>query len=177
MSNQRLPGNYRWMFKVETVDEMWHKLLTEGDPMSNRFRRIFGLIPTNPRCAACYAPFAGIGGAIAHLGLFISRPSTKNPRFCTACDAFNVKFPGGAGIHTGPAWVGSIAGASGATADFTALGDHVNIAARLASKAGAGEVLISEAAYHAAQLKDEGLEKRDLELKGRNELVSVRVLK
>ena len=51
--------------------------------------------------------------------------------------------PVGVGIHTGIAWVGSIVGASGAGSDFTALGDNVNIAARLASKAGVGEVLIS----------------------------------
>jgi adenylate cyclase len=79
-------------------------------------------------------------------------------------------------VHTGAAWVGSIVGASGAGADFTALGDNVNIAARLASKAGAGEVLISEATYSAARIEDKYLEKRDLELKGKSELVSVRVL-
>ena len=84
--------------------------------------------------------------------------------------------PVGVGVHTGTAWVGSIAGASGAAADFTALGDNVNIAARLASKAGPGEVLISEATYNAARIETEGLEKRDLELKGKSELVSVRVL-
>lgn len=74
------------------------------------------------------------------------------------------------------AWVGSIAGASGAAADFTALGDNVNIAARLGSKAGQGEVLISEATYNAGRMETEGLEKRELELKGKSELVSVRVL-
>ena len=84
--------------------------------------------------------------------------------------------PVGVGIHTGTAWVGSIVGASGAGADFTALGDNVNIAARLASRAGAGEVLISEATYDAARMENESLEKRDLELKGKSELVRVRVL-
>jgi len=52
----------------------------------------------------------------------------------------------------------------------------VNIAARLASKAGPGEVLISEATCNAARMENEGLEKRDLELKGKSELVSIRVL-
>ena len=84
--------------------------------------------------------------------------------------------PVGVGVHTGTAWVGSIAGASGAAADFTALGDNVNITARLASKAGAGEVLVSEATCDAARIDTGGLEKRDLELKGKSELVSVRVL-
>jgi adenylate cyclase len=84
--------------------------------------------------------------------------------------------PVGVGIHTGMAWVGSIAGASGAAADFTALGDSVNIAARLASQAGQGEILASEATCHAARIKTGGLEKRDLDLKGKSESVSVRVL-
>jgi adenylate cyclase len=84
--------------------------------------------------------------------------------------------PVGVGVHTGIAWVGSIAGASGSAADFTALGDNVNIAARLASNAGMGEVLISEDTYEAARIKREGLEKRELELKGKSESTTVRVL-
>jgi adenylate cyclase len=84
--------------------------------------------------------------------------------------------PIGVGVHTGIAWVGSIVGASGAGADFTALGDHVNIAARLASKAGAGEVLISEATYHSSGLDLGELEHRQLELKGKSEPTGVRVL-
>jgi adenylate cyclase len=84
--------------------------------------------------------------------------------------------PIGVGVHTGLAWVGSIAGASGAAADFTALGDNVNIAARLASKAGSGEVLVSEATWAAARIENNDLEKRDLELKGKTSVVSVRVL-
>jgi len=85
--------------------------------------------------------------------------------------------PVGVGIHTGSAWVGSIVGASGAGADFTALGDNVNIAARLASKAGAGEVLISDAAYTASGLNLGELEQRQLELKGKSEPTGVRVLR
>lgn len=36
--------------------------------------------------------------------------------------------------------------------DFTVLGDNVNVTARLASLAGPGEILISDAAYTAAGL-------------------------
>jgi adenylate cyclase len=85
--------------------------------------------------------------------------------------------PIGVGVHIGMAWVGSIVGASGAGADFTALGDNVNIAARLASKAGAGEVLISNAAYTASGLDLGGLEQRQLELKGKSDPTGVRVLR
>ena len=82
----------------------------------------------------------------------------------------------GVGIHTGTAWVGSIAGASGAAADFIALGDNVNVAARLAFNAAGGEVVISDATYSAAKMANQDLERRELELKGKSELVSVRVL-
>ncbi len=61
--------------------------------------------------------------------------------------------------------------------DITALGDAVNIAARLASQAQAGEVLVSEAARLAAGLRGESLEERQLALKGRSENVPVRVLR
>ncbi len=84
--------------------------------------------------------------------------------------------PVGVGIHTGTAWVGSIVGARGAAADFTALGDNVNIAARLASNAGPGEVLISESTYKNAQISNISLEKRTLELKGKSEKFVVRVM-
>jgi len=274
MPNQPLPTRYRWLFRVNSVDEMWHKLLSEGDPLRRRFRHINALTPSNPRCVSCYVPFGGIGGALGRIGIMGGRQSTKNPRYCTACDAFHTKYPGGAeiemtmlfvdvrgstaiaekmnpaefsrlmnrfyettidilihadafidklvgdevtahffpgysgkeharkavetgqallrvtghgepdgpwvpvgvGIHTGIAWVGSIVGASGAGSDFTALGDNVNIAARLASKAGVGEVLISDATSNAAQINTEGLEKRELELKGKSEPFTAIVL-
>jgi adenylate cyclase len=85
--------------------------------------------------------------------------------------------PVGVGIHTGPAWVGSIVGASGKASDFTALGDNVNIAARLASAAGPGEILASQAALDAARIDNQGLEERQLELKGKSEPVRVCVLR
>jgi adenylate cyclase len=84
--------------------------------------------------------------------------------------------PVGVGVHTGTAWVGSIVGASGTGSGFTALGDNVNIAARLASNAGVGEVLISDATSKAAQMNTEGLEKRELELNGKSETVTEIVL-
>ena len=82
--------------------------------------------------------------------------------------------PVGVGIHTGTAFVGT-AGSVGVV-DVTALGDAMNTTARLASQAGAGEILVSEAACAAAGLETAGLEGRRLELKGRSEPVSVRVL-
>jgi adenylate cyclase len=73
--------------------------------------------------------------------------------------------PVGIGIHTGNAFVGSV-GSSGVS-DITALGDDVNLTARLASVAATGEILITEATRAAAGMPTEGLEARRLELKGR----------
>jgi adenylate cyclase len=84
--------------------------------------------------------------------------------------------PVGIGVHTGPAFVG-VVGDESSTADFTALGDNVNIAARLASEAGPGEILISEAAYSAAKLNLGDLERRQMELKGKSERIDVHILR
>lgn len=83
--------------------------------------------------------------------------------------------PVGIGIHTGTAFVG-VVGTEESTADFTALGDNVNVTARLASNAGAGEILISEAAYTASGLSLGELKRRQMELKGKSEPIGVHVL-
>jgi adenylate cyclase len=85
--------------------------------------------------------------------------------------------PVGVGVHTGLAYVGIVGGDGGNPSDFTALGDNVNITARLASQAGVGEILISEASYAAAGLDLGELELRQLEMKGKGEPFSVRVLR
>jgi adenylate cyclase len=83
--------------------------------------------------------------------------------------------PAGAGVHTGVAYVGSV-GSDSTVADFTALGDAVNVTARLTSLAAAGEVLISDAAYAASGVDLGELERRELSVKGRDGALAVRVL-
>jgi adenylate cyclase len=83
--------------------------------------------------------------------------------------------PVGAGVHTGVAYVGAVG--SETVADFTALGDAVNVTARLASLAGAGEALISEAASTASGTDLRDLERRKLSLKGRDATLAVRVVR
>jgi adenylate cyclase len=63
--------------------------------------------------------------------------------------------------------VGSVG--EGDARDFTALGDTVYTAARLTSLAGAGEILISAEAAAAGGLETAGLERRTLELRGRDQ--------
>jgi adenylate cyclase len=81
--------------------------------------------------------------------------------------------PIGVGIHTGLAFVGVVGGSENHPTDFTALGDNVNITARLASQAGAGEILITDAAYTAAGLDLGNLEHQQLEVKGKEEPIGV----
>ncbi len=49
----------------------------------------------------------------------------------------------GAGVNTGPAYVG-VVGDQGNYRDFTALGEEVNLASRLAQAAASGEILVSQ---------------------------------
>jgi adenylate cyclase len=72
--------------------------------------------------------------------------------------------PLGAGVHTGPAFVGVVSSSN--TSDFTALGDPVNIAAHLASQAAIGEILVTDRSAEQAGLEAGGLEHRHLSLKG-----------
>ena len=79
----------------------------------------------------------------------------------------------GAGVHSGPAYVGALG--SDDRLDFTALGDTVNVAARLGAAAGAGELLVSDAAWRAAGRADTAA-RRVLTLTGREEPLEVVVL-
>jgi adenylate cyclase len=252
-----------------TLEEEWYKMLTEGEPVPRHIYHLLGLLPSDPRCKLCAAPFKGLGGFLMHL---LGRDQSRyNPRFCEKCKVF--EHPGGAevsltmlfadvrgstqlaeqmsarefsrlinrfyatashvliqtdamvdrlmgdeaiglyipgfagpehpkkaieaardllrltghrdpngpwlpvgvGVHTGQAFVG-VVGDESSTADFTALGDNVNITARLASEAGPGEILISEAAYSAANLNLGKLERRQLALRGKSEPIGVYVL-
>ena len=75
------------------------------------------------------------------------------------------------GIHTGVAFAGTVG--EGDAVDFTALGDTVNAAARIAGMAAAGELLVSETTAEAAGLDTSSLERRTLELRGREQPVDV----
>lgn len=253
-----------------TVEEQWYKMLTESETVNHRLYHLYGLLPSDPRCKLCAAPFKGIGGFVMRL---LGRDQSKyNPRFCIPCETF--EHPGGAeivltmlfadvrgstalaeqmsalefsrlinrfytaathilirsdamvdrlmgdeaiglfipafsgpehprraveaaqellkqtghrdpkgpwlpvgiGVHTGPAYVG-VVGGEDSPMDFTALGDSVNTTARLASQAGAGEILVSDATCAAAGLDTERLEHRQLELKGKSEPFGVHVLR
>jgi adenylate cyclase len=78
----------------------------------------------------------------------------------------------GAGVHTGKAYLGAV-GAGHSLSVITVLGDAANTAARLASKAGPGEILLSNSSIQAGAPADIG-ESHDVELRGRSEPLPVR---
>ncbi|HEY3072210.1 MAG TPA: adenylate/guanylate cyclase domain-containing protein [Candidatus Limnocylindrales bacterium] len=82
--------------------------------------------------------------------------------------------PVGAGVTTGVAYVGAVG--SGDQPEITALGDVVNTAARLASAAGPGELLVTLPAARFGGVAPDDHEQRTLHLKGKAEPVEVLVV-
>jgi class 3 adenylate cyclase len=101
----------------------------------------------------------------------IARSVERRNAHLTSTGEAGVPISIGIGIHTGVVVVGNIG--SDRRADFTAIGDAVNVAHRLEKLARPGEILISEAvqrqARGAARLRFEG----ERQLSGREEPVHV----
>jgi adenylate cyclase len=77
----------------------------------------------------------------------------------------------GIGIHSGPAYVGTV-GSGESVNEIAVLGTDANLTARLSSEAAQGEILISQEGYNRAELTGEGMERREFKLKGINNPVA-----
>ena len=253
----------------DNINQMWHDwFMTDAFAVEKRLYRFFRILPHDPRCMLCRAPFHGFGGMAVRV-LYGRKPSNLNPHFCNVCEDFAKKFPGGAevemsmlfadvrgsttlseqmtvtdfrelinrffvesskiitreyglleklagdavaafwgagfagqdyvtktiraaqeiqkvmegqkipvgiGVHSGVAYFGAM-GSAEALVNISAIGDEVNTAARLASKAAAGEIIVSEKTLAQAGISGGGLESRSLELKGISQPVTVRVMR
>jgi adenylate cyclase len=252
---------------VDVGNVWWFWFNTNAFAVDKRLRHIQRVLPHDPRCKFCNAPFEGIGGALMRV-LFGKQRSALNPRYCNLCERASQEFPGGTevpmsmlfidvrgstalsekmtptefsqlinrfytettkviinedglveklagdsvaafwgagfagpdyvrrtidaaqnllrvmkrqnipvgiGVHAGIAYFGAMGTAEGLT-EISAIGDEVNLAARLASKAAAGEIIVSEQALSQAGMEGSGLEARSLELKGISQPINVRVL-
>jgi adenylate cyclase len=253
---------------VDVGNVWWFWFTTNAFAVDKRLRHFQRVLPRDPRCKFCNAPFQGIGGALMRV-LFRKQRSTLNPRYCNLCDIASREFPGGAevpmsmlfidvrgstalsetmsptefshlinrfykeatkiiidedglveklagdsvaafwgagfagpdyvrrtinvaqsliramerqkipvgvGVHAGVAYFGAM-GTAGGLVEISAIGDEVNLAARLASKAAPGEIIVSEQALKTAGIDRGGLESRSLDLKGISEPVTVRVIR
>lgn len=89
---------------------------------------------------------------------------TESPLFCEAADQeISLRI----GINTGPVIVGLV----GTTGEFTALGDTVNLAARLSAAAKPGDLLISHDTYRLVRGIFEVAIQPPLQVKGKSEPV------
>ncbi len=81
------------------ADQMWHDwFMTDAFAVEKRKNHLFGLLPHDPRCKFCHAPFEGIGALVLR-AFFGKKRSVLNPRFCNQCDGFAEQFPGGAEVE------------------------------------------------------------------------------
>lgn len=83
----------------------------------------------------------------------------------------------GVGVHTATVFIGTVMGAKTGIEDVRALGADVNATARLASVAGPGEALVTQAAWAASGLDSKGREPRSVPIKGLAAPMDVRVLR
>ncbi len=80
----------------------------------------------------------------------------------------------GVGLDAGVSYVGNVG--SGEVKDFTALGDVVNTAARLQAEAKPGQILMSERVYEKVADRYPDATGVELDLKGKSERVSARIV-
>lgn len=186
------------------VGQVWSFwFTTSAFDVDKRLRRLFRRLPRDPRCKFCNAPFRGIGGIIVR-SLFGKQRSGLNPRICNICEEALRRFPGGAEVEMSMLFA-DVRGSTALSekmspfefsrlinrfytqstkviteedglVDISAIGDEVNTAARLASKAASGEIIVSEQALKDAGVDGSQLESRSLDLKGISLPVLVRVM-
>jgi len=114
------------------------------------------------------------------MGLFVSGLPGTDHRRKAALAALDLAtsvpdVPLGVAANAGIAFVGNVG--SGAVRDFTALGDAVNVGARLQSHAAAGEVVLAADLYALVVADHPGARSETVKLRGRSEPVEVNVLR
>src|SRR5215213_8170524 len=82
---------------VDVGNVWWFWFTTNAFAVDKRLRHILRVLPRDPRCKFCNAPFQGIGGIFVQV-LFGKRRSALNPRYCNLCEMASRQFPGGAEV-------------------------------------------------------------------------------
>ena len=81
----------------QTPEEMWRTMLMGDYPRLNGMRKMWGALPSPPRCKLCNAPFKGPGGVLMRAIAY--GPSPLNRRLCKMCIRSVHKHPGGAEVE------------------------------------------------------------------------------
>ena len=113
------------------------------------------------------------------MGLFLPGIAGAGYREKTALAAIDLaaattELPVGVAANAGIAFVGNVG--SGTVLDFTALGDAVNVGARLQSHAGPQQVVLSTDLYELVETAHPYARREVVQVKGRTEPVAVAVL-
>jgi len=113
------------------------------------------------------------------MGLFVpgfAGPDYRRQAVLAALDlaAAVADLPVGVAVTAGTAYVGNVG--AGAVTDFTALGDAVNVGARLQSRAAAGQVVMASELYPLVADLHPGGRIEEIAVRGRDEPVSAVVL-
>jgi adenylate cyclase len=83
----------------QRIEDVWREIMETGDYGKARSqRRIFKLMPGDPRCRICFAPFSGWGSTVARV-FYDKRPSKLSPYLCNACEDFARDHQGGAEVE------------------------------------------------------------------------------
>ncbi len=81
------------------VTQMWHHwFMDDAFKMEKTMLHFFHALPHDPRCQICSAPFEGAGGFLMS-SMFGRRRSNLNPQFCSLCEDFARKNPGGSEVE------------------------------------------------------------------------------
>src|SRR5262245_15856443 len=83
----------------DNIEQLWHDWFTlDASSVEKRLFHTLRLLPQDPRCKLCHAPFEGMGGVIMRT-LYSKKQSTLNPHFCNVCENFAKMYPGGAEVE------------------------------------------------------------------------------
>lgn len=81
------------------ISESWRNwFMADAYKSEKRLRKLFGLLPSSPRCKFCNSPFEGVGAPLVKLA-FGKERSTLNPNFCNTCDTRARQSHGGAEVE------------------------------------------------------------------------------
>ena len=71
------------MAKKQSPEDFWHSILTGDNPALplRQLRAVWALLPANPRCTFCNAPFSGPGAPLMRL---LGRGRRRSRRTCAA---------------------------------------------------------------------------------------------